>query len=226
MATTRTALKNYFQAGSRPTSAEFGDLIDSTVNWNDDKSTVAQAQAGTDNATLVTPATAKASVLAHAPVQSVNGNTGAVVIPPVTSVPGNAGTATALQTPRTINGVTFDGTANITLPEDSTAWAAPTLQTQSPVLNVVGGFVAVGYRKKNGIVFLQGAIGGGTNQTNGTTYILFTLPAGFRPSARVVFSTVCLNNTLGRIDIGADGKVYGVVYNTAGISLSGISFPL
>jgi len=32
-----------------------------------------------------------------------------------TSVSGNAGTATALQTPRTINGVSFDGTANITV---------------------------------------------------------------------------------------------------------------
>lgn len=34
----------------------------------------------------------------------------------VTTITGNAGTATALQTPRTINGVSFDGTANITLP--------------------------------------------------------------------------------------------------------------
>ncbi len=33
-----------------------------------------------------------------------------------TSVTGNAGTATALQTARTINGVSFDGTANITVP--------------------------------------------------------------------------------------------------------------
>ena len=33
-----------------------------------------------------------------------------------TSVSGNAGTATALQTSRTINGVGFDGTANITVP--------------------------------------------------------------------------------------------------------------
>ena len=32
------------------------------------------------------------------------------------SVTGNAGTATALQTARTINGVSFDGTANITIP--------------------------------------------------------------------------------------------------------------
>lgn len=33
-----------------------------------------------------------------------------------TSVTGNAGTATTLQTPRTINGVSFNGSANITLP--------------------------------------------------------------------------------------------------------------
>lgn len=33
-----------------------------------------------------------------------------------TSVSGNAGTATALQTARTIDGVNFDGTANITTP--------------------------------------------------------------------------------------------------------------
>jgi len=35
-----------------------------------------------------------------------------------TSVTGNAGTATALQTARTIGGVSFDGTANITQPYD------------------------------------------------------------------------------------------------------------
>lgn len=38
------------------------------------------------------------------------------VHPAQTSVSGNAGTATALQTARTINGVAFDGTANITIP--------------------------------------------------------------------------------------------------------------
>ena len=39
-----------------------------------------------------------------------------------TSVSGNAGTATALQTPRTINGVSFDGTANIVLPAGGEAF--------------------------------------------------------------------------------------------------------
>ena len=39
-----------------------------------------------------------------------------------TTVSGNAGTATALQTPRTINGVSFDGTANIVLPAGGEAF--------------------------------------------------------------------------------------------------------
>ena len=49
-------------------------------------------------------------------VDSVNGQTGVVNI---TTITGNAGTATKLQTARTINGVSFDGTANITV-TDST----------------------------------------------------------------------------------------------------------
>lgn len=39
--------------------------------------------------------------------------------PPQTSVTGNAGTATALQTARLINGVSFDGTADISVPAGS-----------------------------------------------------------------------------------------------------------
>ena len=45
--------------------------------------------------------------------------------PTVTNIVGNAGTATKLQTPRTINGVLFDGTQNISLPE-AVAYSLPT----------------------------------------------------------------------------------------------------
>ena len=45
-------------------------------------------------------------------VDSVNGQTGVVN---VTTITGNAGTATKLQTARTINGVSFDGSANISV---------------------------------------------------------------------------------------------------------------
>lgn len=45
--------------------------------------------------------------------------------PTVTNIVGNAETATKLQTPRTINGVLFDGTQNISLPE-AVAYSLPT----------------------------------------------------------------------------------------------------
>jgi hypothetical protein len=50
-----------------------------------------------------------------------------------TSVSGNAGTATALQTARTIGGTSFDGTANITQPYDMVV-AAAGVPTASQVL--------------------------------------------------------------------------------------------
>lgn len=56
-----------------------------------------------------------------------------------TTITGNAGTATALQTPRTINGVAFDGTANITLP--SVSESALTYSTVTATANnQIGGF--------------------------------------------------------------------------------------
>ena len=45
--------------------------------------------------------------------------------PTVTDITGNAGTATKLQTPRTINGISFDGTQDISLPE-AVAYSLPT----------------------------------------------------------------------------------------------------
>lgn len=53
-----------------------------------------------------------------------------------TSVPGNAGTATALQNARHINGVLFNGTADITVPADARTLTGDTL----PV-NVIGSFL-------------------------------------------------------------------------------------
>ena len=71
-------------------------------------SAMSQAEADTGTATssrVITAAVLKSAIQTHAPVQS--------------SVTGNAATATKLQTPRTINGVSFDGTQNISLPEYS-----------------------------------------------------------------------------------------------------------
>lgn len=59
-----------------------------------------------------------------------------------TSVTGNAGTATALQTARTINGVSFDGTANITVPAAAGTLTGTTLAsgvTGSSLTSAAGG---------------------------------------------------------------------------------------
>jgi len=71
-----------------------------------------------------------------------------------TTITGNAGTATALATARTINGVSFDGTANITVPSDITPWTSGNVLTS------------------NGSVWTSSApSGGGWADWGGNTYI-------------------------------------------------------
>ncbi len=86
----------------------------------------------------------------------------------------------------------------------------------------------VRYRKKNGVVYLDGNIKGGVAQTNGTLYLLFTLPPGYIPTRRMSFPTSRANtsstSTVGRIEINIDGSVYGVNYSNLSNSLSGIYF--
>ena len=77
-----------------------------------------------------------------------------------TSVTGNAGTATALQTARTINGVSFDGTANITV-----AAAAGTLTGATLAANVLAssltsvGTIATGVWNGTDIAVADGGTG-------------------------------------------------------------------
>lgn len=98
----------------------------------------------------------------------------------------------------------------------------------------------VRFRKKNGIVILDGNIKGGAtvaNWINGTMYnpanLLFTLPSGYRPTKATSLQIIRAGNAVsgvptttvvGRIDIDMDGKVYGVNYSTVWNSLSGIQF--
>ena len=77
------------------------------------------------------------------------------------------------------------------------------------------------YKDAMGVVHLQGLIKGGTILASA-----FTLPEGFRPSARSIFTTLTgANNTAGRIDILSNGQVVpqtGV--NNAWVTLEGIQF--
>ena len=66
--------------------------------------TKAKAEAGTDTtANAISAKVLKDAILHHTPI--------------ITDITGNAGTATKLQTPRAINGVLFDGTQDISLPD-------------------------------------------------------------------------------------------------------------
>jgi flagellar biosynthesis/type III secretory pathway protein FliH len=212
-----------------------------TVKGTVQQASVADAQAGTNTQLYVTPATAKASVLANAPVKSVNGLTGVVVIPdasttakgivqqaaPADITAGTntllyvtpAGAKTAAQTfaPVTsVNGLT--GAVVLTIPVlQDTPWVNLTL------LNAFTSFGAPNqtprYRKKMGVVYVEGSIKAGTNGA-----VIANLPVGFRPAATLVFIVATSTTAHARITISATGDIVGTTINTTLTSLSGIVF--
>lgn len=58
----RNTLKQYFETGKKPTEQEYANLVDSTVNNQEDKANLSEAQAGTNDEKYITPKTAKKSV--------------------------------------------------------------------------------------------------------------------------------------------------------------------
>lgn len=186
MATNKEQLKAYFETGDTPTEAQFKELIDSSINTLDDKASLAEAEEGTNDEKYVTPKGVKSAVEVHAPVKSINGYTGDVVL-------GLGG--------------------------DDSGWTEPSLENGFLNFSTVW-YEAVRYRKKNGVVYIEGLIKEGA--ANG---VLFTLPPEFRPSKSMMFSNICYTGTytVGRVDISANGNV---VIITVGdfTNLSGISF--
>jgi hypothetical protein len=97
-------------------------------------------------------------------------------------------------------------------------WIAPTFGTNWG--NFGSGYNTAGYyRDGDGIVHLRGLVTGGSYSDTAT---LFTLPAGFRPGGRCLFS-INSNNAHGRLDITSDGRVIPYI-GSSWISLDGISF--
>lgn len=82
-----------------------------------------------------------------------------------------------------------------------TSWIAPTLLNSWT--NFGSGFQSARFRRLiSGQVEIQGLVTGGT----GPASTVFTLPAGYRPTAALVFSTIA-NNAIARLDVEADGDV-------------------
>ena len=96
---------------------------------------------------------------------------------------------------------------------------APTLL--SGWVNYGDGFAPVKYWKgPDNLVHIGGLIKNGVTADN---TIIFTLPIGYRPGAKEIF-TVTQNNAIGRIDIDHKGNVLVKLAGAGFTSLSGISF--
>ncbi|MFK8104079.1 MAG: hypothetical protein AB8G15_16215 [Saprospiraceae bacterium] len=227
----RIDLKEYFETGKKPTQGEYADLIDSTVHKSQDKASVAEAEAGTVNDKYVTPATAKKSVEKFAvgavpeASETVKGKveladltevgTGSNTTKAVT--PAGAKKAAQVHAPvKSINGQ--DGVVVLDLSGEDSGWQTPSLE--SGISNFGGTYQSARYRKKNGVVFIEGSVKQGT--ATGTVTV-FQLGGGYKPSKRLVFNTY-RSTGVGRTDVLSDGRVICYSYSSTQTSLSGISF--
>lgn len=114
---------------------------------------------------------------------------------------------------------TWAGTSNITTlgTITQTSWTAPSLLNSWA--NYGGAYNSAGYFKDSlGIVHLRGLVKDGTIGQS-----IFTLPAGYRPTANEVLVTIS-NGAIGRIDIAADGNVYATTGDNTWFSLDGVTF--
>jgi len=101
----------------------------------------------------------------------------------------------------------------------SATWTKPTLSAGWSTFSSAN--AAEGYTKSSdGVVTLRGLIKGGTI-TNGT--VLFTLPAGYRPTGTIAFISVC-NGTPCRVDVSSNGNVLARGFDANWSSLAGVSF--
>lgn len=113
----------------------------------------------------------------------------------------------------------FSGALDVaTITQD--AWTAPTLLASWT--NLGGGHQIAGFFKdRSGIVHLRGTIHNGT-ATGGT--VLFTLPAGSRPTATEIQPCIT-NDVLGSIKVTTTGDVsLNVAGSATYVSLNGIRF--
>jgi hypothetical protein len=97
-------------------------------------------------------------------------------------------------------------------------WQTPTLENKwvrySDQYNPAGY-----YKDSTGIVHLRGLVKNGAIGQS-----IFTLPAGYRPGYRELQAVQTNSNTIGRLDVLADGKVLATSGNATWFSIDGVTF--
>lgn len=116
----------------------------------------------------------------------------------------------------------YDGSGWVVVWANDATWASPSLTGSWVTFG--GGLRGPSYRRRTGTVKLRGTVkSGGVGNANP----IFTLPAGFRPSADEAFIVPA---NAGHADLRVDsaGRVYVAAFynggNNAIVSLSGIDF--
>jgi hypothetical protein len=99
-----------------------------------------------------------------------------------------------------------------------TGWAAPSLLNSW--VNFGGAYMVAQYRRKNGIVFVEGVIKGGGSVPGG---IIFTLPVGFRPASYIQRPAQIPGTVTASIELGSNGNIVQGANGCSGTS-TGISF--
>ncbi|MBN8641277.1 MAG: hypothetical protein J0L86_05625 [Flavobacteriales bacterium] len=110
MASNRSTLKSYFNAGDRPKESEFADLIESTLNLVDDKADNSDIDSGVSDSKFVTVLGSKRSARKSITVNGLTAdlNTGNIQLP-ATEVPLTFGNGLT----RTANSVAVNNSQNI-----------------------------------------------------------------------------------------------------------------
>lgn len=116
----------------------------------------------------------------------------------VGALQGNAATATALQTARTINGVSFDGTVNITVTADAGTLTGSTLNATVTVSSLTSvGTIGTGTWNATIIAVGKGGTGSNLGATGGASRVLMQTSAGAAITVAQLAASDLSNGTSG-----------------------------
>jgi hypothetical protein len=118
---------------------------------------------------------------------------------------------------KSVNGQTGIVTITVPPPVQDSGWI--NLGLINSFANFGSPYEVARYRKKGGVVYLEGVV-----KFGGSNTVIAQLPAGFRPSNMLSFTVSTNSATVGRINIAASGDILAASINTAFTSLSGIVF--